>query len=169
MKSPIFFFLMIRRPPRSTLFPYTTLFRSQLSPAENENDNRPYQVKLLFHGERPEVPDSPEARPPIACYPHVGEVRPVPDGVALHLLDSRVPREQPWKDDKKDEQCAVIQRENAQHPPDVEIPEVVLAFPGVVKNARDKKSRQHEKEIDSNPSSPADEESEPVNRWRGGG
>src|SRR2546427_7974200 len=27
----IFFFLMIRRPPRSTLFPYTTLFRSVLS------------------------------------------------------------------------------------------------------------------------------------------
>src|SRR5262249_61140726 len=27
--SLLFFFLMIRRPPRSTLFPYTTLFRSQ--------------------------------------------------------------------------------------------------------------------------------------------
>src|SRR5229473_8331691 len=26
----LFFFLMIRRPPRSTLFPYTTLFRSHL-------------------------------------------------------------------------------------------------------------------------------------------
>src|SRR3712207_7821286 len=26
-----FFFLMIRRPPRSTLFPYTTLFRSSVS------------------------------------------------------------------------------------------------------------------------------------------
>src|SRR5260221_2118284 len=26
--APFFFFLMIRRPPRSTLFPYTTLFRS---------------------------------------------------------------------------------------------------------------------------------------------
>src|SRR5471030_3477863 len=26
--SSYFFFLMIRRPPRSTLFPYTTLFRS---------------------------------------------------------------------------------------------------------------------------------------------
>src|SRR5437016_7252358 len=26
--SILFFFLMIRRPPRSTLFPYTTLFRS---------------------------------------------------------------------------------------------------------------------------------------------
>src|SRR2546422_4426014 len=34
--SPIFFlffFLMIRRPPRSTLFPYTTLFRSRLGAA----------------------------------------------------------------------------------------------------------------------------------------
>src|SRR2546430_5934135 len=28
--SSRFFFLMIRRPPRSTLFPYTTLFRSQM-------------------------------------------------------------------------------------------------------------------------------------------
>src|SRR3712207_7081635 len=33
----IFFFLMIRRPPRSTLFPYTTLFRSQ----DEEAGNRP--------------------------------------------------------------------------------------------------------------------------------
>src|SRR6266487_3768639 len=28
VRLPHFFFLMIRRPPRSTLFPYTTLFRS---------------------------------------------------------------------------------------------------------------------------------------------
>src|SRR3712207_7630269 len=27
----LFFFLMIRRPPRSTLFPYTTLFRSSVA------------------------------------------------------------------------------------------------------------------------------------------
>src|SRR2546429_5391246 len=27
----LFFFLMIRRPPRSTLFPYTTLFRSHVT------------------------------------------------------------------------------------------------------------------------------------------
>src|SRR2546426_9247260 len=32
-----FFFLMIRRPPRSTLFPYTTLFRSQ---AQKDIDRR---------------------------------------------------------------------------------------------------------------------------------
>src|SRR3712207_8028153 len=31
-----FFFLMIRRPPRSTLFPYTTLFRS-LDPIEPDD------------------------------------------------------------------------------------------------------------------------------------
>src|SRR5437667_8603973 len=30
--SVFFFFLMIRRPPRSTLFPYTTLFRSDAAP-----------------------------------------------------------------------------------------------------------------------------------------
>src|SRR5690242_21623258 len=29
MYSMFFFFLMLRRPPRSTLFPYTTLFRSE--------------------------------------------------------------------------------------------------------------------------------------------
>src|SRR3712207_8375774 len=29
MSNTSFFFLMIRRPPRSTLFPYTTLFRSR--------------------------------------------------------------------------------------------------------------------------------------------
>src|SRR5688572_33492389 len=29
LSNIIFFFLMIRRPPRSTLFPYTTLFRSK--------------------------------------------------------------------------------------------------------------------------------------------
>src|SRR3712207_7347526 len=34
----VFFFLMIRRPPRSTLFPYTTLFRSLLHPAREAAD-----------------------------------------------------------------------------------------------------------------------------------
>src|SRR6266705_5629753 len=34
--SLFFFFLMIRRPPRSTLFPYTTLFRSALEADRGE-------------------------------------------------------------------------------------------------------------------------------------
>src|SRR2546430_10480056 len=36
----IFFFLMFRRPPRSTLFPYTTLFRSQRPAAVAGIDRR---------------------------------------------------------------------------------------------------------------------------------
>src|SRR5205814_10035301 len=35
-----FFFLMIRRPPRSTLFPYTTLFRSHRAPGEPQGSRR---------------------------------------------------------------------------------------------------------------------------------
>src|SRR3712207_7992771 len=37
-----FFFLMIRRPPRSTLFPYTTLFRSLavVQPLDGQHDLR---------------------------------------------------------------------------------------------------------------------------------
>src|SRR5262249_62110049 len=38
-----FFFLMIRRPPRSTLFPYTTLFRSVVTDAASG-------VVDIFHG-----------------------------------------------------------------------------------------------------------------------
>src|SRR5690348_18388489 len=36
-----FFFLMIRRPPRSTLFPYTTLFRSKVWIATDRSRARP--------------------------------------------------------------------------------------------------------------------------------
>src|SRR3712207_8749419 len=36
---------MIRRPPRSTLFPYTTLFRSVCSLNRNG-----YRLRILFHG-----------------------------------------------------------------------------------------------------------------------
>src|SRR3712207_9421844 len=48
-----FFFLMIRRPPRSTLFPYTTLFRSEIS------DEERYTASLA-------ATCAPEHRPPDA-------------------------------------------------------------------------------------------------------
>src|SRR2546430_6205851 len=38
--QPFFFFLMIRRPPRSTLFPYTTLFRSRFFKPQQEEEFR---------------------------------------------------------------------------------------------------------------------------------
>src|SRR6201987_5062658 len=37
LDRPVFFFLMIRRPPRSTLFPYTTLFRSTFDAPSDEH------------------------------------------------------------------------------------------------------------------------------------
>src|SRR5438105_9837467 len=43
----LFFFLMIRRPPRSTLFPYTTLFRSNRNPSSGTFGSRPVRTKLL--------------------------------------------------------------------------------------------------------------------------
>src|SRR2546429_3980469 len=45
----LFFFLMIRRPPRSTLFPYTTLFRSRL---HRRDDVRPERAR----GHAPRLP-----------------------------------------------------------------------------------------------------------------
>src|SRR5690348_18107422 len=44
-----FFFLMIRRPPRSTLFPYTTLFRS---------GHHRYETALAFRDENPGSADA---------------------------------------------------------------------------------------------------------------
>src|SRR2546426_6482578 len=40
---------MIRRPPRSTLFPYTTLFRSECDSAARR---RPHRLPVLFAGGR---------------------------------------------------------------------------------------------------------------------
>src|SRR5258708_34426901 len=52
-----FFFLMIRRPPRSTLFPYTTLFRSadavapaQLAQRRTTAQVVGYEEQFLVHG-----------------------------------------------------------------------------------------------------------------------
>src|SRR3712207_8807429 len=43
-----FFFLMIRRPPRSTLFPYTTLFRSALGPGMSVGNALVLEIVLTF-------------------------------------------------------------------------------------------------------------------------
>src|SRR5260370_2120484 len=48
-----FFFLMIRRPPRSTLFPYTTLFRSSVCSWPSEEPGGPREQ----HERRDEIED----------------------------------------------------------------------------------------------------------------
>src|SRR3712207_8385841 len=45
----MFFFLMIRRPPRSTLFPYTTLFRSDPALAKQFTAVQVGLAHLLIH------------------------------------------------------------------------------------------------------------------------
>src|SRR5258705_1159861 len=46
-----FFFLMIRRPPRSTLFPYTTLFRSAYAMVAPERADRLVLAAFTYKGE----------------------------------------------------------------------------------------------------------------------
>src|SRR5947199_2068564 len=51
MNTPLFFFfLMIRRPPRSTLFPYTTLFRSQMNKIHRPHRESGYIAKVDLPG-----------------------------------------------------------------------------------------------------------------------
>src|SRR2546422_8339813 len=56
----IFFFLMIRRPPRSTLFPYTTLFRSLKYSAVGRivDETQPYNAALRSLHDVPSWPVS---------------------------------------------------------------------------------------------------------------
>src|SRR2546426_7586229 len=53
---------MIRRPPRSTLFPYTTLFRSP--PRGREGSGRRDATSLAAHGRRWPRYSGPRRRPP---------------------------------------------------------------------------------------------------------
>src|SRR2546423_10329732 len=52
VRGGLVFFLMIRRPPRSTLFPYTTLFRSQTTHPVDRDRRRGGGdgVRLTSHG-----------------------------------------------------------------------------------------------------------------------
>src|SRR5262249_61869232 len=72
-----FFFLMIRRPPRSTLFPYTTLFRSQ-------NPFRP-KASLLAS-----LPSWAEARPAnLRSEEHTSELQSLTNLVCRLLLEKK--------------------------------------------------------------------------------
>src|SRR3712207_8788873 len=68
----VFFFLMIRRPPRSTLFPYTTLFRSPRRlrgryPRRRRPGPRPPRRAPL--GGRPRATRTARATQPRPCAP----------------------------------------------------------------------------------------------------
>src|SRR3712207_8252253 len=71
-----FFFLMIRRPPRSTLFPYTTLFRSeaQKPPAvlrfAARHPRRALQRLVCYSAVSQTSQRSPDLRLPAYALPH---------------------------------------------------------------------------------------------------
>src|SRR5437588_8787688 len=71
-----FFFLMIRRPPRSTLFPYTTLFRSYRANGSRRGDVSGGVVSVPGHG----VPRSEE---------HTSELQSHSDLVCRLLLEKK--------------------------------------------------------------------------------
>src|SRR2546429_4874320 len=57
-----FFFLMIRRPPRSTLFPYTPLFRSRVRQcASATRHHAAFQVHAVPHRKTQQCPQDPLA------------------------------------------------------------------------------------------------------------
>src|SRR5438309_8051382 len=57
------FFLMIRRPPRSTLFPYTTLFRSDQSQQHVRGADHPASLRdrAPLHERRSDLVDHPRS------------------------------------------------------------------------------------------------------------
>src|SRR2546430_3599836 len=82
--SSCFFFLMIRRPPRSTLFPYTTLFRSQELP-----ESRPPPVALEGdHATRRTVGSDPSPHAP-RSEEHTSELQSQSNLVCRLLLEEK--------------------------------------------------------------------------------
>src|SRR2546428_9070922 len=85
-----FFFLMIRRPPRSTLFPYTTLFRS-MQQTDPGRPLEPVQRQNLRHGKPagphrdPEEPDHAVKR----SEEHTSELQSRSDLVCRLLLEKK--------------------------------------------------------------------------------
>src|SRR3712207_7409117 len=78
--TKFFFFLMIRRPPRSTLFPYTTLFRS---PGPDPQDRERSVQLLRLPALREGVPGRPGPSGAVA-----GDRPPVEDRKSTRLNSS---------------------------------------------------------------------------------
>src|SRR6266480_4152990 len=83
-----FFFLMIRRPPRSTLFPYTTLFRSRPAAGRSGPGSRDW---------RPPRPSRPGPR----SGEHTSELQSHVNLVCRLLLEKKKKELRPTQDETK--------------------------------------------------------------------
>src|SRR5438093_7739072 len=89
----VFFFLMIRRPPRSTLFPYTTLFRSHTHGVWHHGRRRKRNPRIR----RPQVRDGARSEE------HTSELQSLTNLVCRLLLEKK----------KKTEKRSINFRESA--------------------------------------------------------
>src|SRR3989442_4519104 len=87
-----FFFLMIRRPPRSTLFPYTTLFRSPAAsrpPGSESVVAHDLRLKINITAVTLVLPDIPEVRVQARSEEHTSELQSRPHLVCRLLLEKK--------------------------------------------------------------------------------
>src|SRR6478672_12895074 len=88
----VFFFLMIRRPPRSTLFPYTTLFRSRRwTCRRGRRRTQPCSAR------RPNRSRRRSARRPPRSEEHTSELQSRSDLVCRLLLEKKKKKKKPMK------------------------------------------------------------------------
>src|ERR1039457_7358869 len=97
--SFLFFFLMIRRPPRSTLFPYTTLFRS---------------INRLPRKTRRVTPGISLRRPP-RSEEHTSELQ-SPCNLVCRLLLEKKRKQLKWPGPAHPAQCATVGLAGSLHP-----------------------------------------------------
>src|SRR5215210_9104888 len=86
----LFFFLMIRRPPRSTLFPYTTLFRSRVGwfkspPVRMRASFSPINARSEEHTSELQSPMY------LVCRLLLEKKKENKDGVDLHKKKKKIP------------------------------------------------------------------------------
>src|SRR5690349_24226050 len=81
------FFLMIRRPPRSTLFPYTTLFRSSASSAKTPGSDTPSSAARRL--ERADLVARSAACQSLRSEEHTSELQSRRDLVCRLLLEKK--------------------------------------------------------------------------------
>src|SRR2546428_5814246 len=84
----MFFFLMIRRPPRSTLFPYTTLFRSD-QVSLNVGGGRAWRLLQRMHAWLAWLMKGPAALVQLRSEEHTSELQSRSDLVCRLLLEKK--------------------------------------------------------------------------------
>src|SRR5690349_22692068 len=105
------FFLMIRRPPRSTLFPYTTLFRSQVEVgdalAEIETDKTTMELEAEDAGVLTRVIAGEGDR----SEEHTSELQSRRDLVCRLLLEKKKKKKNIWQQGMREQRQAETVRE----------------------------------------------------------